>query len=135
MYEINKHWKVSATFVFATGQLTTLPVSWYLVDGQPNFVYGPRNWYRMPAYHRLDVGFVYTIIPKKQRKIHFTSDIAVSVYNAYNRMNPFFIYIAQDGTVGGGNSSNTGNSKAISFSAKQASLFPMLPSITWNFKF
>jgi hypothetical protein len=135
MYEINKHWTVSATFVFATGQRTTLPISYYLIEGQINYVYGPRNWYKMPDYDRLDFGFVYKIIPKKKRKIVFNSDITVSVYNAYNRMNPFFLYIDAEGYVGGGSNSASGNTKSISFTARQVSLFPILPSITWNFKF
>ncbi len=135
MYEINKHWKVSATFVFASGQRTTLPVSYYLVQGQVNYVYGPRNWYQMPSYNRLDLGFTYSIIPKKKKKINFNSDITVSIYNAYNRMNPFFLYIDTQGDVGGGGNSASGNTKAISFTARQVSLFPILPSVTWNFKF
>ena len=135
MYEINKHWKVSATFVFATGQRTTLPVSFFVTEGQVHFIYGERNWYRLPAYHRLDLGFVYTILPKKKRKINFTSDISVSVYNAYNRQNPFFVFVDIKGNVGGGGNSNDEDSKAIGFKAKQVSLFPILPSITWNFKF
>ncbi len=136
MYEINKHWKISATWVYATGQRTTLPVSFFLNEGKVHYVYGERNWYLMPAYHRLDLGFVYTILPKKKRKINFTSDISVSIYNAYNRMNPFFIFIDSGGDVGGGTSTSAGNNtKQIQFKAKQASLFPILPSITWNFKF
>jgi hypothetical protein len=89
----------------------------------------------MPDYDRLDFGFVYKIIPKKKRKIVFNSDITVSVYNAYNRMNPFFLYIDAEGYVGGGSNSASGNTKSISFTARQVSLFPILPSITWNFKF
>lgn len=136
MYEINKHWKVSATWVYATGQRTTLPVSFFLNEGQVHYIYGKRNWYLMPAYHRLDLGFVYSIIPKKKRKIDFTSDISVSIYNAYNRMNPFFIFIDSGGDVGGGDNTTAGNdTKQIQFKAKQASLFPILPSLTWNFKF
>ncbi len=135
MYEINKHWKVSATWVFATGQRTTLPVSFFLNEGQVHYVYGKRNWYQMPSYHRLDLGFVYTIIPKKKRKIDFTSDISVSVYNAYNRMNPFFIYIVPNGNLGGSGQDENGNNNELRFKAKQSSLFPILPSITWNFKF
>ncbi|MFN8288592.1 MAG: TonB-dependent receptor [Chitinophagales bacterium] len=129
MFEINKHWKVSATFVFATGQRTTLPVAFFLNEGQPHFVYGDRNWYRLPPYHRLDLGFIYVIIPKKKRKVDFYSDISVSIYNAYNRMNPYFIYIDPKGDPG---ESNNGG---FQFKAKQASLFPILPSVTWNFKF
>lgn len=130
MYEINKHWKVSATFVFASGQRTTLPVSFFLNEGQPHFVYGDRNWYQLPPYHRLDLGFVYVIIPKHKRKIDFYSDISVSIYNAYNRMNPYFIYIDPKGDPG-----TQGNGSGFQFRAKQASLFPILPSVTWNFKF
>ncbi len=130
MYEINKHWKISATFVFSSGQRTTLPQSFFLNEGQPHFVYGPRNWYQLPAYHRLDLGFTYTIIPKKKRKLDFYSDITVSIYNAYNRMNPYFVYIDAKGDPG----EKTGNS-GFQFRAKQASLFPILPSATWNFKF
>ena len=48
MYEINKHWKIAGTFVFQSGNRATLPVSYYLVEGQPVFNYGPRNWYHMP---------------------------------------------------------------------------------------
>ncbi|MCS6934496.1 MAG: TonB-dependent receptor [Chitinophagales bacterium] len=133
MYEFNRHWKVSATFVYATGQRTTLPVSFFLNEGEPQFVYGKRNWFRMPPYHRLDFGFVYTIIPKRKLKINFTSDITFSLYNAYNRMNPYFIYIINEGTIGG--NPNDDENGAFRFKAKQASLFPILPSVTWNFKF
>ncbi|MDB5283013.1 MAG: TonB-dependent receptor, partial [Bacteroidota bacterium] len=72
---------------------------------------------------------------KKQHKIKFTSDITCSIYNAYNRMNPFFLYIDTHGDVGGGGNSASGNTKGVSFTAKQVSLFPLLPSVTWNFKF
>jgi hypothetical protein len=133
MYEINKHWKVSATFVFATGQRTTLPVSFFLNEGAVNYVYGPRNFYQLPPYHRVDFGFIYTIIPKKKRKIDFYSDISVSVYNAYNRMNPFFVYLETTGAIGGSNTG--GNNNSVTFKLKQASLFPILPAVTWNFKF
>ncbi len=121
IYDINKNWRVSATFVFATGQATTLPVSYFLHEGQARFVYGSRNFYRLPAYHRMDVGFTY-IIPRKK----YYSDITVSVYNLYNRMNPFFVFVDADGDAASGD---------ISLKAKQSSLFPIIPSITWNFKF
>lgn len=133
MYEINKHWKISATWVFSSGQHTTLPQAFFLNEGQPHFIYGPRNWYTLPPYHRLDLGFVYTIIPKKKLKLDFTSDISVSIYNAYNRMNPYFLYIATGGDAGGGKEEKTKDN--LKFKAKQVSLFPILPSITWNFKF
>lgn len=135
MYEINKHWKISSTFVYSSGQRTTLPVSIYQIEGEVHFNYGERNWYKVPAYHRMDVGAVYTIIPKKKRKINFTSDISISVYNLYNRMNPFFVYIDADGVVGNPNNTGNNNTGGLSVKGKQVSLFPVLPSVTWNFKF
>ncbi len=129
IYEFNKHWKASATFVFATGQHTTLPVSFFLNEGTVNYVYGPRNFFELAPYHRLDLGFTYSFLPKKKKHGDFSSDITVSVYNVYNRANPYFVYIQASGTIGG-----TGNDQ-LTFQAKQSSLFPILPSITWNFKF
>jgi hypothetical protein len=49
-----------------------------------------------------------------------------SVYNAYNRHNPFFIYFQNDGNVYSG---------TLNVKAMQVSLFPLLPSVSWNFKF
>ncbi len=131
MYEISKRWKVSATFVFSSGQRTTLPTSFYLFEGEPRFVYGKRNWYQLPAYHRLDLGFTY-IIPHKR---NYYSDITVSVYNAYNRLNPYFLYIDPSGDVEGKVQDGGVQDPDFKFRARQVSLFPILPSITWNFKF
>ena len=83
----------------------------------------------MPSYKRLDLGFTYSIIPKKKKKRNLNSDITCSIYNAYNRLNPFFLYIAYKGDVG------AGGKQSISFKAYQVSLFPILPSVTGNFKF
>ncbi|MCS6819156.1 MAG: TonB-dependent receptor, partial [Chitinophagales bacterium] len=132
MYEINKRWKVSGTFVFASGQRTTLPVSFYLHEGKPRFIYGPRNWFQLPPYHRLDLGFTYTI----PHKGNYYSDITVSIYNAYNRLNPYFIFIDPDGDLNSQRKEDgTVRDANFQFEARQASLFPILPSITWNFKF
>lgn len=114
-------WKFSAVFVYGTGQATTLPIGRYFINGQIINQYGDRNSYRMAPYHRLDLGATMVLIRKK----HY-SDITISVYNVYNRMNPYFIYYNITGTTGSGDTK---------VEAKQASLFPILPSITWNFKF
>jgi hypothetical protein len=132
MYEISKRWKVSGTFVFSSGQRTTLPTSFYLHEGDPHFVYGKRNWYQLPAYHRLDLGFTY-IIPHKR---NYYSDITVSVYNVYNRLNPYFIYLDSKGDLNAErNQDGTIKNSNFKFTARQVSLFPVLPSLTWNFKF
>lgn len=124
MYDITKHWKVGATFVYASGNTTTLPVELYYINGDIKFNYGPRNFYRLPAYHRLDLSVTY-VMPKK-RKNGIDSDINFSIYNVYNRMNPYFIFIDVRGDAGA-------NKQRVAL--KQASLFPILPSLTWNFKF
>lgn len=120
-YEINKKWKVSATFVYGTGQALTLPTGRYFIEGRIVNQYEERNAYRMEPYHRMDVGAVYTI----NRKERFQNELVMSIYNVYNRKNPFFIYFDADGNITDG---------TVKVQAKQVSLFSILPSITWNFK-
>lgn len=120
--EINKKWTVSAVFVYATGNALTLPIGRYIIDGRPISQYGERNSYRMAPYHRLDISATY--IQKKTDR--FESSWNFSIYNVYSRYNPYFIYFEDEGDLQFG----TSNPKA-----KQVSLFPILPSIAWNFKF
>ncbi len=124
MYEINKQLNVSAIWVYATGNTATLPVSRYIIGGNIINEYGPRNSYRMPAYHRLDFSVNWTPIPKKNKR--FESVWNFSVYNIYNRRNPYYIYFETKGNIMDG---------YMEIKAKQVSLFPILPSITYNFKF
>jgi hypothetical protein len=121
-YQINEKWTASTIFVFATGNTTTLPVGRYMIDGELVSEYGARNSYRMDPYHRLDLSVTY--IHKKTDR--WESSWNFSVYNVYNRKNPYFIYFENVGTVEDG---------SFTSRAKQVSLFPILPSITWNFKF
>ena len=133
MYKINDHITVSATWVFGTGSAITLPQAEYQIGehdpaaGQSNisvnnfpwFVndYGEKNSFRMAPYHRFDAGIQF----HRQMK-HWDRTFEVSVYNLYNRKNPFFYYIATD--------YQTGNRKL-----KQVSLFPLIPSVSWTVKF
>ena len=83
----------------------------------------------MDPYHRLDIGATYT--PRKKKR--FTSSWNFSIYNVYNRKNPYFIYFAlEDNTDGDNGSIQDGN---VTPKAYQVSIFPILPSITWNFSF
>jgi len=136
-YKINDHWTAGAVFVYATGNTLTLPVAWYLHQGNVVFEYGDRNGTRMPAYHRLDLSMTWYDKPTKsffnqetqetiQRKKRFRSNVNISVYNAYNRQNPYFIYVNTEGNP------NTGNLK---IGLRQVALFPIIPSVTWNFSF
>ena len=124
MYELNKKWKLSATFVYGTGNAATLPERFYIVDGILSQEYSRINQYRLPSYHRLDVAAILT--PKKNENRKWKSEWVFSVYNVYNRKNPYFIYFDQTGSLAQGN---------LQIQAKQVSIFPVIPSVTWNFKF
>ncbi len=124
IYELNPTWKLSAVFVYATGNATSLPEKFYLVEGVLTQQYSSINQYRLAAYHRLDFSATYTPVPKKEKKIK--SSWSLSIYNAYSRQNPYFLYFNQSGSAFAG---------TLSVQAKQVSLFPILPSVTYNFKF
>ncbi|HEX4374276.1 MAG TPA: TonB-dependent receptor [Puia sp.] len=123
-YELNKHWKLSAVFVFATGNATTLPTQFYIVEGVLTQEYSKINQYRLPNYHRLDLAATYTPTFKPNKKIH--GSWVFSIYNVYNHLNPYFIYFDQTGNPYNG---------TLKVSARQVSLFPVIPSVTWNFHF
>lgn len=121
-YELNDKWTFAAVWVYATGNAMTMPISRYIIEGNVVNEYGARNAYRMPPYHRMDVSATYT--GKKHKK--YESSWNFSIYNVYDRYNPYYIYFETKGDV---------NNYYLETQAKQVSLFPILPSITWNFKF
>lgn len=124
-YTINETWDIGMVFVFGTGNAMTLGTQVYSAD--PNnvlldYFYEPdvtnfdqMNDYRMPAYHRMDLG-----VNRKKNKKYGTSVTSFSIYNVYNRQNPFMI------TRGFVN-----NNPALT----QISLFPIIPSVSWKFQF
>jgi hypothetical protein len=124
IYELSKKWKLSGTFVFGTGNAATLPQRFYIFDGVLTQEYSRINEYRLPSYHRLDLAATY--LPNKHPLRRLKSEWVFSVYNVYNRKNPYFIYFDQQGSPYNG---------TLQVQAKQVSLFPVIPSVTWNFKF
>ncbi len=124
IYELSRKWKLSGTFVFGSGNAATLPQRFYIFDGVLTQQYSRINEYRLPSYHRLD--FAATYSPKKHPERKLKSEWVFSVYNIYSRKNPYFIYFDQTGNPYNG---------TLEVQAKQVSLFPIIPSVTWNFKF
>ena len=124
MYQLNNRWKFSSVFVYATGNATTLPQRFYLVNGILTQEYSSINEYRLPAYHRLDLAATFS--PKKNESRNLKTEWVFSVYNAYNRKNPYFIYFDQNGSAYDG---------TLQVQGKQVSIFPIITSVTWNFKF
>ena len=124
IYELNKKWRLSASFVYGSGNAATLPQRFYIVGGILTQEYSRINQYRLPSYHRFDFAAIMT--PKKNIKRKWKSEWVFSVYNAYNRKNPYFIYFDQTGNPFNG---------TLQIQAKQVSLFPVIPAITWNVRF
>ncbi len=118
-YELKKRWVFSAAWVYQTGTTATLPTGRYVVDGQILNHYTDRNGYRLPSSHRLDVAV--TFHNKLDKK--FRSSFTISIYNLYNRLNPYFIDLRpKDGS-------------GFEVEAVQNSLFGVVPTVTWNFSF
>jgi hypothetical protein len=124
MYAINKKWKLSGAFVYGTGSASTLPQRFYLIGGVLSQQYSNINQYRLPSYHRID--FSATLTPKKNEGRKLKTEWVFSVYNAYSRQNPYFIYYDQSGSPLDG---------TLKIQGKQVSIFPIIPAVTWNFKF
>jgi hypothetical protein len=123
-YELNKHWKLSAVFVYGSGNATTLPTQFYIINGVFTQEYSKINQYRLPAYDRLDFSAIYTPTYKPNKKIH--GSWVFSIYNVYSRENPYFYYFDQTGNAANG---------SLTVTAKQVSLFPIIPAVTWNVHF
>jgi hypothetical protein len=119
MYEITKKWNVAATWVYSTGNAVTYPRGRYLINGQLAALYSERNADRFPSYDRMDVGVNY--IAKKAK--HYESSWNFSVYNAYNKENPYSIDFTPD------------PANPFKNLATATYLFKIVPSVTWNFKF
>ena len=127
-YSLKKGIDLSATFVYGTGNAITMPIAQYLVsgsllEGDENFSqyfdYGEKNSFRMRPYHRLDIGFNFHKNTNWGERTW-----ALSIYNVYNRKNPFFIYLQEERENG-----------IRQREARQVSLFPIVPSIRYSFKF
>ena len=138
-YQISDRVNIGAVFVYATGNAISLPERrWFsLEENRIITVWSKRNQYRLNPYHRLDISLTIDSKPYKEKlnaetnkvvkvKKKVTSSWNFSVYNAYNRANPYFIFFDFSGDPLQG---------TAEFGASQVSLFPILPSVTWNFKF
>jgi hypothetical protein len=119
MLQLGKKWNLSATWIYYTGDAVTYPAGKYRINDRVYFYYTDRNSYRMPDYHRLDLGA--TVQLKKKKR--FSSELNFSVFNAYGRLNAYEIEFRESST-------DPNRTEAV-----QTSLFKIVPSITYNFKF
>ena len=131
LHQLNARINLTASFIYTSGSLTTLPLGRFGlqdipgsstgIDPRPVPVYPDRNSYRLIPYHRLDLGAVYKIGSRRNQ------DLTLSIYNAYNRRNAYFVFFE---TV-----RDKATDRTTGFRAQQVSLFPIIPSLTYNFRF
>ena len=119
-YELNKKWSFNCNFIYQTGQPTNYPVGQFEFEGIVVPFYGLRNEERLPDYHRLDIAA--TLKPKKKKNTSWESEWVFSIYNVYNRLNAASINFREN--------EDTGVNEAI-----KTSIFGIVPSVTYNFKF
>ncbi|GAB3522567.1 TonB-dependent receptor [Emticicia fontis] len=118
-YQFSKKWSVSGTWVYNTGNAVTFPTAKYRIDGGVAFLYSERNGYRMPDYHRLDLGATLNFIKKPSRE----SNLSFGIYNAYGRSNPYAYNFGES-------IDNPGITEV-----SRVTLFKYVPYVTYNFKF
>ena len=119
-YDLNKKWTFNSNFVYQTGQPTNYPIGQFEFQGIVVPYYGLRNEERLPDYHRLDISA--TLTPRKNEGRNWKSEWVFSLYNVYNRMNAASINFRQN--------QDTGVNEAV-----RTSIFGIVPSVTYNFKF
>jgi len=121
-YELSKKWTFNANFLFQTGQPTNYPVGQYEVQGLnvPIFDDDRRNADRLPAYHRFDISA--TLTPEKNKNRKWQAEWVFGIYNLYGRQNAASINFRQ-------------NRETLRNEAIQTSIFGIVPSVTYNFKF
>jgi hypothetical protein len=119
-YDFSNKWRFNANFIYQTGQPLTYPNAQYEYNGIsiPNF--GLRNEYRLPEYNRLDISATYT--PKPEKNNGWQSEWVFGIYNVYNRQNAASITFRQN--------RDTGLNEAV-----RLSIFGIVPSVSYNFKF
>lgn len=120
-YDLGKRWNVSATWVYASGTPVTFPTGRYEQGNMIIPIYSERNGYRMPDYHRMDLSI--TLKSKEKPNKRLSSELNLSIYNVYNRHNPWMIIFSEDETL------------VASTTAESFYILPILPAITWNFHF
>lgn len=118
-YVLGSRFDVAADFVYGTGNALTLALTEILgAEGEVLLVPGPRNGFRLPSFHRMNL------------RVNYNTDVtgggefmaSLAIYNIYNRLNPYYIYLYED---------ELSNSREF----RQVSLFPLLPSLQLSYSF
>ncbi len=129
-YEASPRWSFACNWVYSTGRAVTLPTESFGFGAYNVPVFGGRNASRLPDYHRLDLSATLRPRPKPGRK--YERSWTFAVYNAYARQNPLLIFL---GPPLGSGPPFTKVPDPTKTAAHEVSLLPLIPSVTYNFKF
>ncbi len=115
MWQLSKSWDLSANWTYSSGSNITLPYGKYVVDNTELIAYTPRNGYRLPDYHRLDLSISYTT--------RGNGVWTLSLYNAYSRKNIYSIVVRD-------RNNDTDQKEAV-----EVALFGIIPSLSYTMHF
>ncbi|AWA31427.1 hypothetical protein HYN48_06955 [Flavobacterium magnum] len=119
-YQLNDKWSFGGIFTLQSGKAVTYPNGQYVYGGVVIPTYEARNASKLPVYHHLDVSATY--VPKPEKKKGWQAEWVFSIYNLYNRSNAASMAFRENET--------TGVNEAV-----RLSIFGLIPSVTYNFKF
>lgn len=119
-YKLNDKWTLNSNLVFQTGRPVTYPNGQYTYEELSIAIYSDRNENRLPSYHRLDISATY--LPNKKPEARWKGEWVFGIYNVYNRKNAASIAFRQNNLTGLNE-------------ASKLSIFGIIPSVTYNFKF
>ncbi|SFW27378.1 TonB-dependent receptor [Cellulophaga fucicola] len=119
-YNLNEKWSFNSNLIYQTGQPTNYPVGKFEFQDLSIPIYGDRNDQRLPSYHRLDISA--TLTPRKNKNRKLQAQWIFGIYNVYNRKNAASISFSRN--------EDSGNNEAL-----RTSIFGLVPSVTYNFKF
>lgn len=120
-YELSDMWTLGMNWTYTTGNAVTMPTGRFEYMGMLVPVYSDRNGERMPSYHRMDLSASFT--PPQNEGRRWKTEWVFSIYNAYNRHNAYQITFVQDQ-----------DNPDVTY-AEKVYLLPIIPAITYNFKF
>ncbi len=121
-YQLSKKLVLGALFIFTSGQTYTPAKDIKIINEEPIITFGDRNSYRYPSYSRLDLSATYVLKEDKD----WASKLSLTLYNVYNRKNPFYINYKVSGGVDEG---------FVESEAVVETLFPFIPTLNWIFNY
>ncbi len=132
-HKLNKNVTLSATWTYGTGYPVTLATEHYMINNEDIFIYSEKNSFKMRNYHRLDIAANFN---KKTDWGERTWTL--SIFNVYNRQNPYYYYYDRKLLNSVLNNSGGGYSFTPVYDnlkLYQRSLFSIFPSVAYSFKF